>query len=143
MKKVLVTSLLMVLTLSACKTTSTNPTTAPVVGPGYANTTDQNIGASLRAARTFYRTIQCEMTGQNYQASSDQCVQDPNITVPRVLSQTEKTAFNSLGAALDIANPVYLAYHQGTATLAQAQAAADKVTPALTQAQSTIVQGVK
>lgn len=105
--------------LTACKTTSVTPPLAP----GYTSAADQQMGEILAGARSFYSTIQCETQGLNWSQSTSTCVSDPNITAPMVLSVTAKAAFNDFGVGINSAEQVYLAYHAGTATQAQAQAA--------------------
>ena len=111
------------LTLTGCP--ANTPT--PPIAPGYINQADQVMGETLSAARAFYRTIQCETQAQNWQRVTDKCVADPTITSPMILTPGEKTAYNGLGQALNVAQPVYLAFHAGTATQASAQAAVDNV----------------
>ena len=94
------------LMLAGCKTS----TTAPPLAPGYSNPQDQQIGQILAGARAFYVSIQ-------QQSASGQLT----------LSPAEKTGFNDFGTALNAADSVYLAYHAGNATEAQAQAAANVV----------------
>jgi len=94
-----------VLILSGCKTSATVP-----LAPGYQNAADQQMGEILAGARSFYTTIQSE-----------------SASGKMVLSATEKTAFNDFGAAINAAEQVYLGYHAGTSTQAQAQAAIDAV----------------
>ena len=94
------------LMLAGCKTV----TTTPPLAPGYQNAADQQMGQILAGARSFYSTIQ----------------QD-SASGKTTLSPTEKTAFNDFGAAINAAETVYLAYHAGTATQAQAQTAINAV----------------
>lgn len=117
--------LCMVPILGCPAATSTTPPAA--LAPGYMNAADQQMGQILSGARTFYNTIQCETRALNWSQTSQQCVADSTITSPMTLSPVEKTAFNDFGAALNAANTVYLAYHNGTATQAAAQAAVNTV----------------
>ena len=124
--------------LGGCKTASVNTPPAP----GYNNATDQQIGEIINSGTVFYRTIQCETQGKNYNVQTQACVADASITAPLALSPTEKASFNGFGIALNAAKTVYAEYHAGTATLAQAQAAATNVTTQQTALQSSI-PGVK
>ena len=110
---------LRVLALSACLMLPTvgcgiRATTPPAaVAPGYFDGDDQSIGEALAGANGFYGRLQA----------------DSATTPPKfVPSPAEVTALNALSNSLNIANPVYKAYHSGTATKAQAQAAVADVT---------------
>jgi hypothetical protein len=116
---------LAVFTLAGCP--ANTPTPTPPIAPGYMNQADQVMGETLAAARAFYRTVQCETQTMNWQRATDTCVPDPDITSPMVLTPGEKTAYNAFGQALNVAEPVYLAYHAGAATQAAAQTAVDTV----------------
>lgn len=85
-------------------------TTPPALAPGYQNSTDQQMGEILAGAHQFYNSIQSQ-------------AQAGTLT----LTPTVKAAFNDFGTALNAAQSVYLAYHNGTATEAQAQAAVTTV----------------
>lgn len=131
--------LVLALALSAvagCKTVS-----APTpVAPGYLNATDQQLGQTLRGARDFYRTIQCETQGQNFQELTDTCV--PDTTIQKLtLTPTEKTSFTVLAASINSAEVVYQQYHLGQATLAQVQTAVQTVTQQQSALQSTLTGG--
>ncbi len=89
-----------------CKQTGVAPPTAP----GYANQADQQMGSILAGARAFYMSIQQQSAAGTM-----------------TLSATEKQAFNAFGLSLNAADTVYLAYHNGQATQAQAQAAVTQV----------------
>jgi len=104
---------------------ATSPT--PPLAPGFSSQADQTMNQILVGARAFYNTIQCETQAKNWAAATNQCVSDPNITTPMVLSATEKTAINDFGVSLNAANAVYKAYHAGTATQDQAQVAVNTV----------------
>ena len=93
--------------MTACTPTTTTPAQ---LAPGYQNSADQQMGEILAGAHSFYTTIQQE-------SASGQMT----------LSATEKQAFNTFGVALNSAQSVYLAYHAGTATQAQAQTAVNQV----------------
>jgi hypothetical protein len=71
---------------------------------------DQQMGQILAGARAFYLSIQ-------QQSANGQMT----------LSAAEKAAFNKFGILLNSSDSVYLAYHQGTASQAQAQAAVNSV----------------
>lgn len=115
--------LLTVSSFSGCKTAAV----APPLAPGFNNAQDQQIGSILSGARAFYDTIQCETQSLNWDNATSQCVADPSITAPLVLSATVKSSFNDFGTALNAAQVVYLQYHSGVATEAAAQAQADLV----------------
>lgn len=115
--------LLMVSSLSGCKTA----VVAPPLAPGFNNAQDQQIGSILSGARAFYDTIQCETQSLNWDKATSECVADPSITAPLVLSATMKSSFNDFGTALNAANQVYLDYHSGTATEAAAQTQANLI----------------
>lgn len=86
------------------------PTRPATLAPGYMSAADQQMGQILAGARQFYLSIQSQS-------------QSGTLT----LTPTVKVAFNDFGAALNTADSVYLAYHQGNATQAQAQAAINLV----------------
>lgn len=96
--------------LVGCTPAATNPTTPAQLAPGYSNQADQQMGEVLSGAHAFYQSIQ-----QQSQAGT------------LTLTPQVKQAFNAFGVSLNAAQSVYLAYHQGAATQAQAQAAVDKV----------------
>jgi hypothetical protein len=75
------------------------------------------MGQSLAAAHAFYQTLQQDTVAGKF-----------------FPSPAEKTALNALAASLNVAQPIYIAYHNGTATQAQAQAAVADVV----QKQSTL-----
>ena len=106
--------LMAVLAVSGCKP-ATGPT--PPLAPGYTNQVDQTMGQTLAAAHAFYQTLQQDTVAGNF-----------------FPSPAEKTALNALAASLNVAQPIYIAYHNGTATQAQAQAAVADVV----QKQSTL-----
>lgn len=108
--------------LLGCPATTATP--AATLAPGYSSMADQQMGEVLAGARTFYSTIQCETKGLNWSQLTSQCVSDPNITSPMVLSDTEKKNFNDFGKSLNLAETVYISFHNGTATQ---QAAQDQV----------------
>lgn len=111
-----------IVALAGCKqTTSTAP-----LAPGFNNATDQTIGEVLASAHAAYTRLQQDVVAGKWTPSA-----------------TEKTALNSFALALNTADSTYLAYHNGTATLAQAQAAAQTVTDQQTALESTLGTGVK
>lgn len=109
------------------------PTTTPppaAIAPGYLNSADQTMGQVLSGARNFYVSIQCSTMGQGTTTPvvGVPLACDPTKQVtPLVLAQTVKDAFNDFHTALNTADAVYLAYHGGSATEAQAQAAVNTV----------------
>ena len=90
--------------------TKANPTTPAQLAPGYNNTADQQMGEILSGARAFYTSIQ-----QQSQAGT------------LTLTPTVKQSFNAFGVSLNAAEIVYLGYHNGANTQAQAQAAVNQV----------------
>ena len=108
------------LLFGGCHAAST--TTPPA--PGYLNAADQQLGESLAAVNGFVNQEKL-----NY-AQEDAATQ-----------AKEKPLLNDLITATNLANAAYTAYHAGTGTIQQAQAA-------LTQAQTAqnalaTLQGVK
>ena len=91
-------------------TPAANPTTPAQLAPGYQNAADQQMGEILSGAHAFYTSIQ-----QQAQAGT------------LALTPTVKASFNDFGVSLNAAQTVYLAYHAGTATQAQAQTAVNTV----------------
>lgn len=140
MKNFLIALVLTVpLALAGCKA-ATAP--AQPLAPGYQNAADQQMGQILSGARAFYSTIQCETQGLNWSQATSQCVADPAITSPLVLSATVKTAFNDFGASLNAANTVYLAYHANPT--AATQTAAQTAVNAVQQQQAALpIPGAK
>lgn len=110
---------LLMYSLAGCKTSSTavNPPTAPAaVAPGYTSPADQKMGEILESARNFFLTLQQEKAAGTF-----------------VPSATEQAALNAFAATLNTALSQYTAFHQGTATQAQAQAAVDSLKTAQQQ----------
>jgi hypothetical protein len=103
-----------------CKTTTTTTPTA-ALAPGFSSAADQTMDQVLVGAKKFYTDIQAQVIAGSY-----------------VPSEAEKTALNTFASALNTAQVVYVAYHGGTATQAQAQAAVDTVTAQQTAIQNTI-----
>lgn len=121
--KVLGTCLLSLALLTGCKTATS--TTAPqALAPGYSSSTDQTLGETLAALNGF-----ATQESANYQTASAD------------IKAAEKAPLNAFILAVNLANASYVAYHSGTQTQAQAQAA---VTNAQS-AQTTLIaaQGVK
>ena len=104
MKKTLLTFCLLLPMIGCTAATSTTPPAA--LAPEYLSTADQTLGQSLAAVYAF---VTQERT--NY----------ASLTATQQAS--EKTILNNLITATDYANTAYVAYHAGTQTLAQAQAA--------------------
>lgn len=99
------------LALAGCKTSSTaNPAT---LAPGYTNSADQTMGQVLEAAHNFYTQLQTDAAAGKFSPSA-----------------TEKAALNGFAVTLNSAQAEYLAFHAGTATQAQAQAAVNQVSTA-------------
>lgn len=88
-----------------------NTTTPPAaLAPGYQNPADQQMGEILAGAHAFYNSIA-------QQSAAGTLTLTPSV----------KTAFNAFGVTLNSAQTVYLSYHAGAATQAQAQAAVNAV----------------
>ena len=105
MKRLLILAALC-LPLMAC----TPATTTPPLAPGYSNSADQQMGEILSGARAFYVSIQQQAAAGTL-----------------TLDATTKQAFNTFGVSLNAAESIYLAYHNGQATQAQAQTAVNTV----------------
>jgi hypothetical protein len=109
--KLFVVLAMMCVMLTACPGSNpSNPPTQAQLAPGYQNAADQQMGEILSGAHAFYNSIQ-----QQSQAGT------------LTLDATTKQAFNTFGIALNSAQQVYLAYHNGQATQAQAQTAVNQV----------------
>ncbi len=111
------------LPVAGCTAVST-PTTPQALAPGYQNTADQAMGETLVGAHAFYVTVQQDVAAGKYTPSA-----------------TEKSALNDFGAALNAAQIIYIGYHAGVNTQAQAQAAVNGVSTQQTALQSTITGG--
>lgn len=109
------------LALAGCKTAAV----APPLAPGYLNQADQTMGQALAGAEAFYQKIQLQ-----------------SATGLVVLSPGEKTVLNGLGTAINQADSLYLAYHNGQGTQAAAQQAIDQVT-AQQAAVKAVIPGVQ
>lgn len=108
--------------LTGCGAKSSTPSTA--VAPGYSSSIDQQLGSTLAAADAFYNQLQSDQKSGTFKPTA-----------------AEVTALNALQAALAVANPVYLAYHNGTGTLQAAQTAVQNVSTAQANAQALIGGG--
>jgi hypothetical protein len=109
--------------LMGCGAVST--TTPPAaLGPGYNSPADQTLGQSLAAINGFVT-----QETKNYALLSP------------ALQTAEKPYLNAFITAVDLANSAYTAYHAGTQTLAQAQAAYNAAQTAQTNFTTNI--GVK
>ncbi len=111
MKRLLVALFGLLLILPVAPTGCVQPTTAPptqAIAPGYQNIEDQNMGKYLSGAHGFYQSIQ-------QQVAAGTLTMTPEV----------KAAFNAFGVSLNAAQSVYLAYHAGTATEAQAKTLSD------------------
>ena len=104
---ILALALLMPVGMTGCKTV----TTTQPLAPGYLNQADETMGRALAAAEAFYQKMQMQ-----------------SATGVVTLSAAEKKVLNDLGTAINQADPLYLAYHNGQGTQAAAQAAIDQVT---------------
>lgn len=121
-KRIIFALALATVPMMGCKPATT---TAPqALAPGYLNQADQTMGQTLVGAHSFYTTIQQDVASGKYQ---------PSVA--------EKTALNNFATALNTAQLIYIGYHAGANTQAQAQAAVNAVTAQQTAIQSTL--GVK
>jgi len=123
--KLIVTTILSLtlLGLPGCKTV-TSSTAPQTLAPGYSNAADEAMGETLVGARNFYVTIQADVVSGKYTPSA-----------------AEKTVLNNFALALNSAELIYKAYHTGSATSAQAQAAVDAVTVQQSTIQATVTGG--
>src|SRR6202044_3829469 len=81
-----------------CKTaTSTTPPAA--LAPGFSSQADQTMDQVLVGAHSFYNSLQSQVGAGTY-----------------VPSPSELTALNNFGVALNAAEAIYIAFHNGTAT---------------------------
>ena len=125
MKKMALLSVFLALPLIFGCATAKAPT--PPTAPGFSTTDggwDQQLGSTLAGADQFYNKLQADQKAGTFKPTA-----------------AEVTALNALQTALVAANPVYLAYHNGTGTLAAAQAAVGQVSTAQTNAQVLITGG--
>ena len=112
----------MMMPVGCVKTNTGTPTQA--LAPGYQNQADQVMGQTLVAAHTFYTTIQQDVATGKYKPSP-----------------AEKTVLNNFATTLNAAQTVYISYHAGAATQAQAQAAVNAVQAQQTSLQATLQGG--
>jgi hypothetical protein len=94
---------------------------APPPAPGYSSSIDQSLGQTLAAADAFYNRLQTDAKAGTFKPTSD-----------------EVAALNRLQAALAAANPLYLAYHNGTGSLQATQTSVDAVSAAETNVQTLV-----
>ncbi len=94
-----------------CQPVTAN-TPPAALAPGYLNAADQQMSEILHAAHAYYQHLYNDGSAT------------PPIYNP---SPAEKAAFNQFGVYLNLADATYKAFHAGTATQAQAQAAVDTV----------------
>lgn len=107
---------------------ATTPT--PPLAPGYQNSDDQLLGQSLAAVNAFRKSEE-----GNYNCDATAAAANTCLTAAQKAS--EKTLLNNFIQVVNLANQAYTAYHAGTQTLAQAQAAeqsAESAQTALTAA---------
>jgi len=102
MKRSLIALALCLPLLFGCKTA----TTTQPLAPGYLNSADQTLGASLAALNAFVNQEKV-----NYAA------------LPLAQQASEKTLLNDLITATNLANAAYTSYHAGTGTESAAQTA--------------------
>lgn len=141
MKNTLILAVLLLLPMAGCRPAATS-TPANAVAPGYSNLTDQQIGGILASAHNFLAGLGCAEKAQGYSTTTFQC--EPAVTVTKFVPTTaELTTLNALEITVNSAQTVYLAYHAGTATLAQAQAAANQVKSQQATIQTAISAEVK
>jgi hypothetical protein len=113
MKSRLAIFLTLPLLLSGCKVTAT--TSPAALAPGYTTPFDQTAGQTLAAAHALVS-----------KATTDY----PSLTPAQ--QATEKPILNAFVSAVNTADSVYLAFHQGTATQAQVQTQLNSVATAQT-----------
>lgn len=102
--------------------TASSPT--PPLAPGYSNSQDQTLGQTLAAINAFVTTEKSHFN-----------------TLTTAQQSKERTILNPLIDATTVANAVYLAYHAGTKTEADAQTAVSAAQAAQTNFSSQ--NGVK
>lgn len=103
----------LVFCIALCGCGAVKSTTPPAaLAPGYLSLADQTLGESLKAVKDF-----AAQETVNYNA------------LPAAAQVKEKTYLNTLITSINVADAAYVGFHEGTQTLAQAQAA-------LTQAQN-------
>lgn len=119
MKKFIL-ALCLSVSLAGCHAANSN-TPPATLAPGFSSQADQTMDQALVGAHKFYTDIQAQVVAGTY------------TPVP-----TEKTALNTFASALNAAQVVYIAFHGGTATQAQAQAAVNDVVSQQTVLQNAI-----
>lgn len=113
-------SVFLALPLAGCHSASS--TTPPAaLAPGFSSQSDQLMDQTLVGAHKFYTDIQAQVVAGTYTPTA-----------------SEKTALNTFASALNVAQVLYIAFHAGTATQAQAQDAVDKVSSQQVALQNTI-----
>lgn len=113
--KLALLSIFLALPLLGCPSaTSTTPPVA--LAPGYLNSQDQTLGQALAAVNGFRAS-----EGGNY--NCDTAAAAANTCLTTTQKAAEKAPLNSFIQVVNLANVAYTAYHAGTQTLAQAQAA--------------------
>ena len=101
------------LPLTGCPNT-TAPT--PPLAPGYSSPADQALGQSLAAVNGFRKSEEGNYNCDAAAAAAKTCLTPAQQAV-------EKPYLNQFINAVNLANQAYTAFHAGTQTLAQAQAA--------------------
>lgn len=91
------------LPLAGCPA-ATSTTAATALAPGYNNATDQTVGQTLAALHALVQKATIDYA---------------NLTPAQ--QTMEKTVLNNLVLAVNTADSLYLAYHQGSGTLLAAQ----------------------
>jgi hypothetical protein len=109
MKRILTMTVLFVTLYGAGCAKPNQP--APPLAPGYSNQADQTMGEALAAAHGFYQRMQSDAAAGTFK---------PTVG--------ESKALDELGTAINIAQPLYLAFHAGTGSQQAAQSAVDQVT---------------
>lgn len=121
-KALSVTLLVAIMPITGCVTASS--TTPPAaLAPGYLNSVDQTLGQSLAAFHAFALKATADYT-----------------SLTPAQQALEKAPLNAFVLAVNTADTLYLAYHQGTATQQQVQTA---VTNASTAQAAYTAVGVK
>jgi hypothetical protein len=119
MKKIILLACLALPLLGCPAANTTTPATA--LAPGFSSQADQTMDQVLVGAHTFYTTVQQDIASGKYTPSA-----------------SEKVALNTFATALNTAQTIYINFHNGTATQAQAQTAVNNLQTQQTALQSTI-----
>lgn len=114
----ILTACLLAVPMGCHKATPTNPA---VLAPGYISQADQTLGTTLKGIHDFYNGLTSRIAADK-----------------RILGPTENAALTSLSLAINTADTVYVAYHNGQATLQQAQAAVSNASTAQANAQAQV-----